>query len=259
MVSRQRLDQPGAITGIARRLRSAERGANLGYSSITRGGIRVESADGIQVRTVAGGAPGMRVTGLQVVDGTLRITGTLDGGGTWSWTGTLDQQGSTFLRGPVRITGANGTLEVEAETFLKGVATLSADLIVGSGGKITAGNVTIEPNKIVVAGGSSPATLQDGALSFGTGGKVEADTAIAGIRMVAGDAVVNAGSTASVRKGNASVIAGPLGIDINAAALRLLINAPVNLTPGLIPTQTGTGLPVGTLLITSTGALRRAA
>lgn len=247
MVSRQRLDQPGAITGIARRLRSAERGANLGYSSITRGGMRVASADGLLVQTVPGGLPGLRITGLEVVDGTLRITGTVEGSGTFTWTGTLNQAGATNLRGPVAITGESGTLTVDAETLLRGITRMLNDLRVESGGKIT------------VTGGSSPATLQDGKLSFGTGGSVEADTGVGGVRMVAGDAVVNAGSTASVRKGNASVIAGPLGIDINAAALRLLINAPVSLTPGLIPTQTGTGLPVGTLLITSTGALRRAA
>lgn len=258
MVARQRLTESTQVS-TERRLQRVERAAPIGFSSITRGGLRVQSADGIQVNTVPGGLAGLRVTGLQVVDGTLRITGTVNGGGTWSWTGTLDQTGSTFLRGPVRITGASGTLEVEAQTFLKGAATLSADLTVANGGKVTAGNVTIEPNKITVAGGSSPATLQDGKLSFGTGGSVEADVGIGGVRMVAGDAVVNAGSTASVRKGNASVIAGPLGIDINAAALRLLINAPINVTPGLIPTQTGTGLPVGTLLITSTGGLRRAA
>lgn len=245
MVARQRLDQPGAITGIARRLRSAERSAPLGFSSITRGGMRVESPDGIQVNTVAGGLPGLRVTGLELVDGTLRITGTLEGGGTFSWTGTINQTGPTNLRGPVAITGESGTLTVDAETLLRGLTRMLADLRVEDGGKI------------IVTGGSSPATLQDGKMSFGTGGAVEADTSVGGVRLVAGDAVVNAGSTASVRKGNASVVAGPLGIDINAAALRLLINAPVTLTAGLIPTVSGTGLPANVLMITSGGALRR--
>lgn len=136
MVSRQRLDQPGAITGIARRLRSAERSAGLGFSSITRGGMRVESADGLLVNTVAGGLPGLRVTGLEVVDGTLRITGTIEGSGTFTWTGTLNQSGPTNLRGPVAITGETGTLTVDAETLLRGLTRLLADLQVEAGGEI---------------------------------------------------------------------------------------------------------------------------
>ncbi|KIP93375.1 hypothetical protein RU09_06060 [Microbacterium sp. MEJ108Y] len=256
----------GWIQRLVRRVSRLESGALLENSSITNGRMRF-------------------IGGLLRLDSGAR----LEGVGTFEWSGAGSIAGNWEVlqggvikvggvlispvgggrimvgEGPVGIIldGGTGTLtmgniRLEGGKIYVG-AGASQIVIDGATGKITAGNVTIETNKITVAGGSSPATLQEGKMAFGTGGSVEADTAIGGVRMVAGDAVVNAGTTASVRKGNASVIAGPLGIDINAAALRLLLNAPINLTPGLIPTQTGTGLPVGTLLITSTGALRRAA
>lgn len=98
--------------------------------------MRVESADGIQVNQVPGGLPGLRVTGLELVDGMLRVTGTLAGSGTFTWTGTISQAGATFLRGPVAITGENGTLTVDAETLLQGLTRLLADLVVEAGGEI---------------------------------------------------------------------------------------------------------------------------
>jgi len=191
---------------------------------------------------------------VRFIGGTLRV----DSGGRVEIVGTLEIDGSKTVTGAFHL-AATSDWSIDGDGNIAGDVTITGNFNVSGGGKITAGNVTIEPNKITVAGGSSPATLQDGKLSFGTGGAVEADTSVGGARMVAGDAVVNVGSTASVRKGNASVVAGPLGVDINAAALRLLINAPVTLSAGLIPTVSGTGLPPNVLMITSGGAMRRTA
>lgn len=253
-------DAWGWIRKLVRRVDRIESGAMLENSSITKGRLRLIGA----VLRLDSGAL-LDLIGEWRLRGPGAITGDVYSEGKWTQVGPWDFTGDGDLAGDVDLSGiftligklVAGGVRIEDGKIYVGEGA-SQIVIDGATGKITAGNVTVESNKITVAGGSSPATLQDSALSFGTGGKVEADTGIAGIRMVAGDAVVNAGNTASVRKGNASVIAGPLGIDINAAALRLLINAPITLTPGLIPTQSGTGLPSGALLITSGGALRRA-
>lgn len=239
------------IDKIVRRLSRLESGAMLENSSITNGRLRL-------------------IGGLLLLDSgaTLRIIGTVDGQGDFQWTGPWSFNspeggsiaGNVDLAGDFDLTGkltADG-IRIENGKIYVGAGS-SAIVIDGATGKVTAGNVVIEQNKITVGGGASPATMRDGGVSFETGGKLEADASVNGVRMVAGDAVMNAGNTASMRKGNVSVIAGPLGVDVNAAALRLLINAPITLTAALIPTQAGTGLPAGTLLITSGGALRRAA
>lgn len=226
-------------------------GAFLENASITDGRLRI-------------------IGGLLLLDSgaTLQVVGTVDGEGNFHWTGPWSFNspdggsiaGNVDLAGDFDLTGkltADG-IRIENGKIYVGAGS-SAIVIDGATGKVTAGNVVIEQNKITVGGGASPATMRDGGVSFETGGKLEADASVDGVRMVAGDAVMNAGNTASMRKGNVSVIAGPLGVDINAAALRLLINAPITLTPALIPQVTGTGLPANVLMITSGGALRRTA
>lgn len=143
MVARQRLDLPGAITGISKRLRAAESRASLGFSSITRGGMRVESAEGIRVNTVPGGAPGLRVTGLELVDGTLRVTGILEGVGTFVWSGPWD------LAGNGKITG-------------------NVDLI----GILKAGNVRIEDGKIYIGTMVLDPTNHSGMITMPNDGQV---------------------------------------------------------------------------------------
>lgn len=209
MVSRQRLDQPGAITGIARRLRSAERGANLGYSSITRGGMRVASADGLLVQTVAGGLPGLRITGLEVVDGTLRVTGTIEGSGTFTWTGTLNQAGATNLRGPVAITGETGTLTVDAETLLRGITRMLADLRVEGGGKIT------------VTGADGDTILTNSQIQFANGGIVATDS-LGGISMRVGSVRARvAAGVIQLTIGTRSIVINSTGISAQFATAPL--------------------------------------
>ncbi|WP_144872444.1 hypothetical protein [Microbacterium sp. 1.5R] len=144
----------------------------LQNSSITQGGLRVASPNGILAQSVAGGGPAVRVTGLRIVDGVLRITGTIDGDGVFEWSGSIDQEGATNLRGPVAITGQSGTLTVDAETLLRGVTKMLADLRVESGGRITAGNVIVEPDKITVGTAPTAATLQNGELALSNGARV---------------------------------------------------------------------------------------
>ncbi|WP_455904726.1 hypothetical protein [Microbacterium sp.] len=239
MVSRQRLDQPGAITGIARRLRSAERGANLGYSSITRGGMRVASADGLLVQTVAGGLPGLRVTGLEVVDGTLRVTGTLEGSGAWTWTGTLTQTGTTNLNGPWNL---NGLGKIVGNTDISGILSLIA------GGLI----------KVGTAMELSPAE-NGGSIKFDTGAVVESYGSGNGLRVRSsagwqfyvgsnGYALNNPGVT-----NGASITAIGTQLLLGAAQIQIAAN---NLTLTSLPT-----VPAGTatvpLVTTAAGRIYR--
>lgn len=106
----------------------------LQNSSITQGGLRVASANGILAQSVAGGNPAVRVTGLQVVDGVLRITGELEGSGTWEWSGSLTQAGTTNLNGPWNL---NGDGEIAGDVSQTGDTDQQGNVTLASGGKIT--------------------------------------------------------------------------------------------------------------------------
>ena len=141
-------DARAEIRDLMRRVSQLERQSPIGFSSVTRGSLRIASAEGL------------------IVEGSARITGTLNGDGTMSWTGpvefvgpvsitgnvtrsgtetatgTTTLNGTTNLNGPTNITGATditGTLDVS------GVTTVTNDLNVTGGGEITAGAVTISP------------------------------------------------------------------------------------------------------------------
>lgn len=146
MVARDRVDQ-SSLPALVERIRRLEAAAPLGFTSITRGSLRVASNEGLIVEGSA------KVEGWLITTGTQRVVGRLEGSGTFDWTG------ASFLRGPVEITG---------------LAKLLSDLRVEGGGKIT------------VTGGDSPLTLENGAVSFGTGGRLEADTAFGGVRLIVG-------------------------------------------------------------------------
>lgn len=92
--------------------------------------------------------------GVTDIGGDTTITGKLDVSGDTSITGALSIEGGTEISGDLAVTGpmsTEGTLDV------KGVTTLNNDLNVESGGKITAGNLEIEPangGQINFSGGS---------------------------------------------------------------------------------------------------------
>jgi hypothetical protein len=177
-----------------------------------------------------------RFVGLHslVVEGSALVDGVLD------------------VLGRIRVFGL-GILEVLSLIDLLG------SMRVRDGGSIDIGQIKIADGKIVVGGGDSPATIENGKVSFGTGGTVEADVAVGGVKMTAGDSVVNAGTVASIRKGESSIIVGPDQITINPAG-----DGDIDMTGGTvllnrsaIPEVSGLGLPPDVLLITSAGRLRR--
>lgn len=200
-----------------------------------------------------------RFRGNGAITGDVYAEGKWTQVGPWDFTGDGDLAGNTKLSGIFTLIGKfiAGDIRIEDGKIYVGLGRTQI-VIDGASGKITAGDVTIEQNKITVAGGSSPATLEDGKMSFGTGGTVEADTGVGGARMTAGDAVVNVGSTASIRKGSSSVIVGAQGIDINPAGdgdINLLGTA--HFDRATIPTVSGTGLPQNVIFITTSGYLQR--
>lgn len=195
----------------------------LGFTSITRGSLRIASEEGLIVQGSA------LVVGLLSVLGRVRIHGL----------GILEVLSLIDLLGSMRVSGG-GSIDIEA------------------GGGMYVGQITIADGKIIIGGGSSPATLENGKLSFGTGGAVEADTGVGGVKMTAGDAVVNAGTVASIRKGDSSVIVGASEITINPAGSGDIdMGGTVHLSLGTIPQESGTGLPFNTLLISPGGYLQR--
>lgn len=210
----------------------------LQSASIGRGGIRVYDGGVILIEN----------GGLRVV-GWADILGALNGEGNLNWSG------SAFFDGPVEITD---TLKVLAATTLEAVTRVLGDLRVEADGTITAGNVKITPDKIEVGGGSSPATLQDGKMSFATGGAVEADTDVGGAKLTAGDAVANVGSVASIRKGSSSVIVAPGSVTVNAAGGGpITLQGQVTIPLGNLPTVVDPDVEQGTLRVLGSGTLVR--
>lgn len=116
------------------RSRRGERSTDLQAASVSDGELTI---NGEEALVVVGSQVVRGVLIIQGPDGELRIDGEINGDGTFTWTG-----GAVF-NGPVEITE---TLDVSAETTLRAALSLLADLKVGTGGKITAGDLTITPS-----------------------------------------------------------------------------------------------------------------
>jgi hypothetical protein len=121
----QDLDQ-GGLDQLLRRISDLETATPLRNASVTAGRVRI------------GG------TAVLLVDssGGVVIHGSLNGDGTISWSGVTTLTGTTNLNGPTTV---NGNTSIAGTLDVSGITTLLNNLIVGSGGKITAGVLTIDP------------------------------------------------------------------------------------------------------------------
>lgn len=183
-------DVVGWIKDIYRELARLKSGAFLENSSITNGRLRL-------------------IGGLLLVDagGELRVVGSLNGDGTFSWTGSATYTGPATFNGPVTIAE---TLDVTAETRLRGettiegLARLLSELVVE--GKITAGNVRIEGGKIYVGAGAALVVI-DGATGRVTAGNVTLDPTVSGgaLTFANGAQVFTDADTVQLFKGNSVV------------------------------------------------------
>lgn len=156
---------------LAQRVRILEVRNPLENASVDRGGLYIRSNEGLIVE------------GSEKVSGWLVVTGTLKGTGTFDWSGDLLLSGSQHVTGPTVFDGSltiNGPMKVVGPWELIGSGKIRGDVEV-------LGNVDVKsPGRIRIDGGSSPATLENGAMTFGTGGKVEADVTNGGVRVGVG-------------------------------------------------------------------------
>lgn len=149
----------------------------LGYSSITRGSLRVSSNEGLFVDGSA------KVDGWLIVTGTERVTGRLEGSGVFDWTGPMYLRGAQSVTGQVTFNGqmtVNGPWELVGAGEITGNVDLTGDIRVLSGGRILVGDMVIDPS-----GG--------GSVTFPGGAEVSADPG-GGIRMIQGANRVYVGS-----------------------------------------------------------------
>lgn len=176
-----------------------------------------------------------------ITEGRMRFIGgqlLIDSGGRLDVVGTFDGTGNFTWSGPWRFDSGDGEIA--------GSVDITGNMTVKGGGKVR------------VEGGDSAATLENGKLAFDTGGEVQADVANGGARLRSGDAVVNVGNVASIRKGDTSVIVGPLGVTINASSgQQILLQGSVGLS-GLATAPSGVST-VPLVYAPSTGRIYRGA
>lgn len=226
-----RRDNPNdsMIPEIIRRIRDLETQSPVGFTSVTRGALRVASNEGLLVE------------GSAKVSGWLIVTGMLKGTGTFDWSGDLLLSGSQHVTGPTTFDGSlrvNGPIDVYGAWKLIGNGEIQGNVI------ITGSMDVNSPGRIRITGGSSPATLEDGRLSFGTGGVVEADTANGGVRLSVGTNRVYVGTNAAVlQRGSISIILSGSGITMTGV-------------PTISSADAGE-LPSGALWMSSLGQLFR--
>ena len=177
---------------LKKQVRILSTAAPLGNSSITSGGLRVASPEGLVVQAVAGGIA-MRVTGTEVVDGTLRVTGTFEITGQTDLTGDVDITGPLTVAGSTQITGP---LTVAGATDITGDVDLTGDLNVVSSGRIKVGGMTLDPS------------TNGGQVDFGSSRSINVTGAAFGIYNGAASSLVMNSTSASLIGSGCSFVAG---------------------------------------------------
>lgn len=182
----------------------------LQNSSITQGGLRVASADGILAQSVAGGAPAVRVTGLQVVDGVLRIRGTIDGDGDFEWEGTFTNGGPLVQNGAWRMVGDG---DIEGDVDLTGVFKVAGTLPIVL--RSVAGQARIEAGTGYIAG-------LNGAIVMTTPNGGQFASSSGGASMVHGGNAVEVGADGVTLNGSVRLTVTPGGLPAGVTGTYLL-------------------------------------
>lgn len=206
----------GALKSSKRATRRLEAGSPIGYSSVSKGSLEINSAEGLRVNGSSFTRGRMEGSGTFDWSGPMWLRGAISGAGAFTFSGPCTFNGPTSLNGPTTVTGVtlldgktsvNGdlvvakTLDVTGTTRLRATATLEANLAVTSGGKIMAGNLTIDP------------AVGAGSVSFTNGARVY--TTSSSIQMYRGLGVVEVGSaSAGISWGTASVVASSDGVHV---------------------------------------------
>jgi hypothetical protein len=215
-------DVAGWIKDIYYRLRKLESGSFLESSSITSGRMRFI---GGTLMIDSGGQ--LVVIGAASVDGTMTINGTflLTGSG-WRIVGSGSIEGPTTVVGTLQI---DGDTRITGNLSLEGDASLTGNMAVEDGGKILVGEMLLDP------------TEHGGAVIFPNGAQVftDADT----VQLYKGNSV------AQISDSYARIQHGGDVVQIDGNGIRM--------SPGAMQTESGTGLPVGTVRVGADGYLRR--
>lgn len=214
-------DTSGWIKDIFYRLRKLESGSFLESSSISHGRMRF-------------------IGGLLLIDsgGTLQVVGHFNGDGDFVWSGPWAFTGAGEITGNVDLTGnldvvddgkiTVGNIRIEGGKIY--VGTGSAQIVIdGATGKITAGNMSMDP------------TVSGGALTFANGAQVFTDAGT--VQVFKGNSVVQ------VSDGYARLQNGGSVVQIDPAGIRM--------SPGAVSTESGTGLPEGVMIHGADGYVRK--
>lgn len=157
-------------------IRRLQRANPLEAASVTNGQIRII---GGTIRVDGGG--NLIVNGTMSVNGTSTVTGSFTVSGPWNLQGNGTISGAVTISGNVTATGTltqngpwnlNGAGTIAGNVTQTGNTTQQGNVTLTGGGKVTAGNVTVEPNKITIGGGAVNATLENGELTLSNGAKL---------------------------------------------------------------------------------------
>lgn len=166
MVARDDL-RTSELQKLARRVDQLARKVTTGFSSITRGQLRIASNEGLLVQGSAKIEGWLVVTGTERVTGTLSVDGHLVVGGDMDFTGPMVVKGTAKFSGKLDVTGPTtitGTLDVSGGTRLRGRTTVESDLAVVAGGRVKVGSsMTLNPD------------ANGGSMQFASGGQVRSD------------------------------------------------------------------------------------
>jgi cytoskeletal protein CcmA (bactofilin family) len=165
---------------------SIVRSAPAGFTSISRGSLRILSPEGFFV----GQAASAMIDGLLKVLGTLEVTGTFTLSGIGRVAGSFTITGPFTVEGKTSMTGnftSTGEFTLNGPFHINGATDLNGTLTVHPSGKITIEGpspITLENGRVTVSG-PIPLVLENGALTVGGG---ELSGVGAGITMKSGDA-----------------------------------------------------------------------
>jgi hypothetical protein len=193
---------------LVRRIEKLETGAPLGFSSISRGALRIVSEEGLIVEGSAKVTGHFLVTGLFNADGnagTLHLTGTttIDGNtfvhGNFALDGKLDIDGDTKITGDTTVTGP---LHIDGDTDITG------DVTVDGGGKITVAGAA--PMTVGVTSAGRPGVEFPGGILSSAADRVALSTGNATVGTASTFAALAFGSNSVVANNAATVITGPV-------------------------------------------------
>ncbi|MFE7198520.1 hypothetical protein [Microbacterium oxydans] len=218
-------DAWGWLQRIIRRIDRLESGAPLENASITNGRLRII---GGTLRVDSGGS--VIIVGTLSIDGTSTVTGSFKVTGPWRLEGDGTITGNVSITGNVTSTGTltqNGPWNLNGAGKIAGNTDLTGDLNVTGGGKVKAGNVTIDPSS------------NGGSVKFGSGPEVYASGGELSLYSGIGSYVTLNGSSAKLNG------PGAKWVEVTAGGFRLV---------GL-PKVTKAGVPSGCLYKGSDGFL----